>query len=136
MCRKITNTKIDQVRNSILFVAVSLHLVSSPKSIRWCAFSKMQAMLFCNSLRLSNWQIVESWTNKFRTSENQTALEQVKVCAEIGIKCMNYDPRNRPATWFIIRGMLGEVEISNWSITSDVATSTEGQVQLLNSKCI
>ncbi|VAH99610.1 unnamed protein product [Triticum turgidum subsp. durum] len=41
---------------------------------------------------------------------------------------MNYDPRNRPATWFIIRGMLGEVEISNWSITSDVATSTKGQI--------
>ncbi|XP_048546577.1 disease resistance protein RGA5-like [Triticum urartu] len=73
-------------------------------------------------------EIVESWTNKFRTSESQTALEQVKVCAEIGIKCMNYDPKNRPATWFIISGILGDVEISNWSITSDVATSTEGQI--------
>ncbi|KAM3206314.1 hypothetical protein ACQJBY_061790 [Aegilops geniculata] len=45
---------------------------------------------------------------------------------------MNYHPGNRPATSFIIRGILGEAEISNRSITSDVATSTEGQVSFVS----
>ncbi|XP_048538995.1 cysteine-rich receptor-like protein kinase 44, partial [Triticum urartu] len=79
-------------------------------------------------------EIVESWTNKFRTSDSHTTLEEVKVCAEIGIKCRNYDPRNRPATWSIIRGILDEAEISNWSVTSDVATSTEGQIRLASKR--
>ncbi|XP_037439050.1 disease resistance protein RGA5-like isoform X2 [Triticum dicoccoides] len=69
-------------------------------------------------------EVVESWTNKFGAS-----LEQVKACAEIGIKCMNHDPEIRPATR-IIRGMLGEAEISNWSVATDVSTSTQGQISM------
>ncbi|XP_037425006.1 disease resistance protein RGA5-like [Triticum dicoccoides] len=75
-------------------------------------------------------EVVESWTDKFGTSKSHTSQEEVKLCAEIGIKCRNYDPRNRPATWSIIHGILDEAEISNWSVTSDVATSTEGQIRL------
>ncbi|VAH99594.1 unnamed protein product [Triticum turgidum subsp. durum] len=75
----------------------------------------------CSSVK----EVVKSWTNKFGALKNQTSLEQVKLCAEIGIKCTNYSPGNRPATWFIIRGILGDVEILNWPVTSDVGTSTE-----------
>uniref|UniRef100_A0A8R7V0C9 Uncharacterized protein n=1 Tax=Triticum urartu TaxID=4572 RepID=A0A8R7V0C9_TRIUA len=42
----------------------------------------------------------------------------------------NYYSRNRPATWFLIRGILGDTEISNWSVTSDVGTSTKGQISI------
>ncbi|XP_048544043.1 putative cysteine-rich receptor-like protein kinase 20 [Triticum urartu] len=72
-------------------------------------------------------EVVESWTNKFVTSKSQTALEEVKVCAEIALKCTNYDPGKRLTTCFII-GLfekLCEVEISN---RRDVATSTKGQI--------
>ncbi|XP_037423770.1 disease resistance protein RGA5-like [Triticum dicoccoides] len=79
-------------------------------------------------------EVVESWTDKFGTSKSHTSLEEVKLCAEIGIKCRNYDPRNRPATWSIIHGILDEAEISNWSVTSDVATSTEGQIRLASKR--
>ncbi|VAH99634.1 unnamed protein product [Triticum turgidum subsp. durum] len=75
-------------------------------------------------------EAVESWTDMFGTSNNHTSLEQVKACAKIGIECTNYYPGNRPATWFIIRGILGDVGISNWSITGDVGTSTEGQISI------
>ncbi|KAF7046486.1 hypothetical protein CFC21_055512 [Triticum aestivum] len=73
-------------------------------------------------------KVVESWTNKFGASKNQTSLEQVKVCAEIGIKCTNYDPGNRPATWFIVSEFekMVEQETSRRSVTSDEAI-TEGQ---------
>ncbi|XBI77048.1 hypothetical protein VPH35_070219 [Triticum aestivum] len=75
-------------------------------------------------------EVVESWADMFGTSNSHTSLEQVKACAEIGIECTNYYPGNRPATWFIIRGILGDVGISNWSVTGDVGTSTEGQISI------
>ncbi|XP_044444377.1 cysteine-rich receptor-like protein kinase 10 [Triticum aestivum] len=72
-------------------------------------------------------EVVESWTNKFVISKSQTVLEEVKVCAEIAVKCTNYDPGNRLTTGFIIClfEKLCEVEISN---RMDVATSPEGQI--------
>ncbi|KAM3196697.1 hypothetical protein ACQJBY_072413 [Aegilops geniculata] len=66
----------------------------------------------------------------FGTSNSHTSLEQVKACAEIGIECTNYYPGNRPITWFIIREILGDAEISNWPVTSDVGASTEGQISI------
>ncbi|XP_044361995.1 disease resistance protein RGA5 [Triticum aestivum] len=80
----------------------------------------------CSSVK----EVVESWTDMFGTSNSHTSLEQVKACAQIGIECTNYYPGNRPATWFIIRGILGDVEISNWPVTSDVGTSTEVQTSI------
>lgn len=75
-------------------------------------------------------EVVESWTDMFGTSNSHTSLEEVKACAEIGIECTNYYPGNRPATWFIIHGILGDPVISNWSVTSGVGTSTEGQISV------
>ncbi|XBI34137.1 hypothetical protein VPH35_119975 [Triticum aestivum] len=66
----------------------------------------------------------------FGISNSHTSLEQVKACAEIGIQCTNYYPGNRPTTWFIIHRILGDAEISNWPVTSDVGASTEGQISI------
>ncbi|XBI77038.1 hypothetical protein VPH35_070209 [Triticum aestivum] len=75
-------------------------------------------------------EVVESWTDMFGTSNGHISLEQVKACAEIGIECTNYYPRNRPAIWFIIHGILVDTEISDWRVTSDVGASTEEQISI------
>ncbi|XP_037456863.1 putative receptor-like protein kinase At4g00960 [Triticum dicoccoides] len=80
----------------------------------------------CSSVK----EVVESWTDMFGISNSHTSLEQVKACAEIGIECTNYYPGNRPTTWFIIHRILGDAEISNWPVTSDVGASTEGQISI------
>jgi hypothetical protein len=51
--------------------------------------------------------VLESWTNTFGTSKSTTPLEQVKLCAEIGIDCMHDDPSKRPDIQDII-GRLNE----------------------------
>ncbi|VAH99078.1 unnamed protein product [Triticum turgidum subsp. durum] len=61
-------------------------------------------------------EVLESWMNVLETTpERHILLEQVKLCAEIGIQCMNNDPKNRPTTWDIILMLFDEEEISNWS---------------------
>jgi len=52
-------------------------------------------------------KVLESWTNTFGTSKSTTPLEQVKLCAEIGIDCMHDDPSKRPDIQDII-GRLNE----------------------------
>lgn len=46
--------------------------------------------------------MLESWTNTFGTSKSSQLLEQVKVCAEIGIDCMHDDPSRRPDIYRIL----------------------------------
>lgn len=67
-------------------------------------------------------EILESWTNVLGTTESHISLEQVKVCAEIGIQCMDHDPKQRPTTWDIILRLFDEAEISNWSARGAVST--------------
>ncbi|XP_044361994.1 cysteine-rich receptor-like protein kinase 27 [Triticum aestivum] len=83
----------------------------------------------CSSVK----EVVESWTDMFGTSNSHTSLEQVKACAEIGIECTNYYPGNRPTTWFIIRGILGDAEISNWPVTSDVGGGSKSPAAAVSS---
>lgn len=63
----------------------------------------------------------------FGTSESHMLLEQVKVCAEIGINCTDENPENRPAIQDIIR-RLQETDISNSSVRSVASSSSAGQV--------
>jgi len=50
----------------------------------------------------------------FGTSESQSLL-QVKLCAEIGIKCMDDNPMNRPDIQDIISSLKEKDDISSTS---------------------
>lgn len=63
-----------------------------------------------------------------RTSETYPLLvEQVKVCAEIGINCTDNNPENRPSIQGIIQ-RLDATDISNSSVRSVAISSSAGQV--------
>jgi hypothetical protein len=75
--------------------------------------------------------VLESWANTFQTTESHVLLEQVKVCAEIGINCRHDDPSKRPAIEDIICRLV-ETDISySCSIVRSIAStssSSAGQV--------
>lgn len=54
-------------------------------------------------------KVVECWRDMLEESESEVQLEQVRLCAEIGIECTNFDPTKRPNTQNII-SRLGETE--------------------------
>ncbi|KAM3196373.1 hypothetical protein ACQJBY_072194 [Aegilops geniculata] len=73
-------------------------------------------------------EVLESWMNVLETTpEHPIPLEQVKLCAEIGIQCMNDDPKNRPTTWDIILMLFDKEEISNWSTRGVVRSPSIAQ---------
>ncbi|CAO2144752.1 unnamed protein product [Urochloa humidicola] len=49
--------------------------------------------------------VLESWSTRFGTSV--ALLEQVRICTEIAIDCMNYDPAKRPDVQHIIEILSG-----------------------------
>ena len=79
--------------------------------------------------------MLESWANTFQTTESHVLLEQVKVCAEIGINCMHNDPDKRAAMEDIMR-MLVETDISySCSIVRSVASTSSsiiGRAGMIN----
>lgn len=46
--------------------------------------------------------VVQSWMNRLEASEGDTQLEQVKVCIELVIQCLEADPKKRPTARSII----------------------------------
>lgn len=46
--------------------------------------------------------VVEIWSNKVKNSQSVIELKQVRVCAEIGIECIDSNPAKRPETQDII----------------------------------
>lgn len=60
-------------------------------------------------------------------SLGDTLLEQIRICAEIGIQCIQFKPGKRPVTQHII-DMLDEVNIINGSIKPDMSTPAAVQV--------
>jgi len=53
--------------------------------------------------------VLESWRTRLGTSLTDILLEQVRVCAEISISCINPNPERRPDMQRIIE-MLDETE--------------------------
>ncbi|XP_048536515.1 cysteine-rich receptor-like protein kinase 25 [Triticum urartu] len=79
--------------------------------------------------------VLESWMNVLETTQgHHIPLEQVKLCAEIGIQCMNDDPKNRPTTWDVILMLFDEEEISNWSARGVVRSASITQEMPLIAK--
>ncbi|CAM0878602.1 unnamed protein product [Alopecurus aequalis] len=70
-------------------------------------------------------EVVEIWSKSLEKLESKVQLEQVRVCAEIGIECTNFDPAKRPDTQHII-DRLHETESMDEYI--EIGTSTAHQV--------
>uniref|UniRef100_A0ACD5U833 Uncharacterized protein n=1 Tax=Avena sativa TaxID=4498 RepID=A0ACD5U833_AVESA len=68
--------------------------------------------------------VVDSWTDMLEESQKEVQLEQVRVCAEIGIDCTNFDPAKRPDTQYII-SRLNETVCMDGYIENSVITSLQ-----------
>ncbi|OEL21155.1 putative receptor-like protein kinase [Dichanthelium oligosanthes] len=74
--------------------------------------------------------ILESWRNTLNTSWAEILLKQVRVCAQIGVECIDPDPEKRPVIQCIIE-MLNETEKMDEFVGNDMSiTSTITQFQL------
>ncbi|KAF8730982.1 hypothetical protein HU200_016858 [Digitaria exilis] len=69
-------------------------------------------------------KVLESWSKRFETSQGDrdTQLQQIKVCAEIGLECMDSNPEKRPITE-CINEMLDEIESRCSFVETDTCTS-------------
>uniref|UniRef100_A0ACD5TZK4 Uncharacterized protein n=1 Tax=Avena sativa TaxID=4498 RepID=A0ACD5TZK4_AVESA len=68
--------------------------------------------------------VVDSWTDMLEEPQKEVQLEQVRVCAEIGIDCTNVDPAKRPDTQYII-SRLNETVCMDGYIENSVITSLQ-----------
>ncbi|KAI5001550.1 hypothetical protein ZWY2020_026200 [Hordeum vulgare] len=66
--------------------------------------------------------VVGSWSNTTGKPHREVQLEEVRVCAEIGIECTNFNPAKRPDTQYIIN-RLAETETIDGYIETGVITS-------------
>ncbi|CAD6266943.1 unnamed protein product [Miscanthus lutarioriparius] len=72
-------------------------------------------------------QVLESWRNMVGISQRNKELEQIRVCAEIGLECIDSNPRRRPTTEHIL-DRLYQMESANLSTeTSENITSVMTQ---------
>ncbi|KAM0856559.1 hypothetical protein ACQ4PT_049060 [Festuca glaucescens] len=67
-------------------------------------------------------KVVESWSSMLEKSKSEQQLQQVRVCAEIGIECTNFNPGKRPDMEHII-SRLDETENINRYIEASAITS-------------
>ncbi|XBI49688.1 hypothetical protein VPH35_113226 [Triticum aestivum] len=65
-------------------------------------------------------KILETWRTRLPKSREDRMLEQVRVCIELGIQCVEPNPGNRPATKYMI-DRLDEVSIIDVSIKTSVS---------------
>uniref|UniRef100_A0ACD6AAM0 Uncharacterized protein n=1 Tax=Avena sativa TaxID=4498 RepID=A0ACD6AAM0_AVESA len=77
--------------------------------------------------------VVESWINLLRASEGDMQMEQVRVCYNIGIQCMDLDPKKRPVARHIV-DMLDKT-IDNSDETSIASSLWGGQHMKENINC-
>ncbi|XP_066356154.1 cysteine-rich receptor-like protein kinase 8 [Miscanthus floridulus] len=71
--------------------------------------------------------VLESWRNMVGISQGNKELEQIRVCAEIGLECIDSNPRRRPTTEHIL-DQLYQMESTNLSTeTSENSTSVMNQ---------
>ncbi|KAM0929068.1 hypothetical protein ACQ4PT_001887 [Festuca glaucescens] len=73
--------------------------------------------------------LIHLWRNRLQKSQGDAVrLEQIRVCAELGIHCTEYNPGKRPVTQHII-DQLDEVNIMDGSIETGMSsTSAVAQV--------
>lgn len=54
--------------------------------------------------------VLNSWSNRLKTSQGNQDYEQIRVCAEIGIECMDFNPEKRPVSMKHIMDRLSEMD--------------------------
>ena len=69
-------------------------------------------------------KVVESWSNMLEQSQSEVQKKQIRVCAQIGIECTNFDPAKRPDTLHII-SRLDETESMGGYIKTGMITSQQ-----------
>ncbi|TVU26837.1 hypothetical protein EJB05_29402, partial [Eragrostis curvula] len=67
--------------------------------------------------------ILQGWSTRIETSLGDARLEPVRVCAEIGIECIDFNPEKRPDTQCILE-RLAEMERIYGFMKIDLCTST------------
>lgn len=75
-------------------------------------------------------QLLQSWSIRFELSQEDIWLQHVGVCAEIGKKCIDHNPTDRPDTFFVIQ-KLDEVQRMCGCIETDISASLATQVSLI-----
>jgi len=76
------------------------------------------------SLKHFKEKILEIWRNRLQKSQGNTViLEQIRVCAELGIQCVAFNPGNRPVTKHMI-GMLDGVNIMDGFVKTGVSSTS------------
>ncbi|XP_044350822.1 cysteine-rich receptor-like protein kinase 10 [Triticum aestivum] len=76
--------------------------------------------------------VVKSWSNMLEKSQSNVQLDQVRVCAEIGIECVDFNPQKRPDTQHII-SRLDETETMGGYIKTGMVTSQQPADELKSS---
>jgi len=70
--------------------------------------------------------VLESWSARFQTSLGGMFLEHVRVCTEIGLKCIDPDPVKRPMTKQILE-TLDDLEFTYGPIENDISVTPQSQ---------
>ncbi|KAF6986946.1 hypothetical protein CFC21_004634 [Triticum aestivum] len=76
-------------------------------------------------------KVVESWSAILEKPQRDVQLEQVRVCAEIAMKCMEFNPARRPDTQHIISVLDGRETINGY-IENSMITSQQFNPEILN----
>ncbi|CAO2145655.1 unnamed protein product [Urochloa humidicola] len=71
--------------------------------------------------------VLQTWTNRLEKSQGGTDLEHVRVCTEIALECLDYNPEKRPTTQRIME-ILNEIESRCVSVETDDGTSSATKV--------
>ncbi|XP_037473903.1 uncharacterized protein LOC119349909 [Triticum dicoccoides] len=72
-------------------------------------------------------KVVESWSAILEKPQQDVQLEQVRVCVEIAMKCMEINPARRPDTQHIISALDGRETINRY-IENSMITSQQLQI--------
>ncbi|XP_044352180.1 uncharacterized protein [Triticum aestivum] len=71
-------------------------------------------------------EVVESWSNMVEKSHSDVQMEQVRICAEIAIECIDFNPAKRPDTQHII-SRLDQIKIMDGYVKTGMITSHQAK---------
>ncbi|XP_044379821.1 putative disease resistance protein RGA3 isoform X2 [Triticum aestivum] len=77
-------------------------------------------------------KVVESWSAILEKPQQDVQLEQVRVCAEIAMKCMEINPARRPDTQHIISALDGRETINGYIENSMITSQQQFNPEVLN----
>lgn len=143
---EIRQTIFKNIDGSLACMATPEYLTGAEITLKSDIYSLgliiMQIVTGPNNMDYSNIaSIVESWRSRLELEAPkehtfETCYQQVKVCVDIGMRCMDHDPRNRPVTQYIINcldRMERERSVGSYMIFPSEATSQPSDAELIES---